>query len=76
MAHFFANHQRHKATLAVRSFQSSHTGNRILAIVKAVLQEWNIPYKQVGKIFTSNGSNMLTAFREMIDSGNEAAASS
>lgn len=70
-AHFFANHQRLKATLAVRSFESPHTGERILHIVKAVLQEWDIPCHQVGKILTDNGSNMLKAFHDTIEDSND-----
>ena len=62
---FFANHQRLKATLAVRSFEIPHTGERILHIVKAVLQEWDIPCHQVGKILTDNGSNIVAKFDDV-----------
>lgn len=55
-AHFFANHKRYKATLAVRHFESPHTGDRILNIVKVVLNDWDILCSQVGKIVTDNGS--------------------
>ena len=57
--------------LAVRSFESPHTGERILHIVKAVLQEWDIPCHQVGKILTDNGSNMLKAFHDTIEDSND-----
>ena len=70
-AHFFANHQRCKATLAVRHFESPHTGDRILNIVKVVLNDWDISCSQVGKIVTDNGSNMLKAFKETINCSND-----
>lgn len=70
-AHFFANHQRCKATLAVRHFESHHTRDRILNIVKVVLNDWGISCGQVGKIVTDNGSNMLKALKETINCCND-----
>uniref|UniRef100_A0A1X7VJG8 Uncharacterized protein n=1 Tax=Amphimedon queenslandica TaxID=400682 RepID=A0A1X7VJG8_AMPQE len=66
-AHFFANHQRYKATLAVRHFESPLTGDIILNLVKIVLNDWDILCSQVGKIVTDNGSNMMKAFKETIN---------
>ena len=70
-AHFFANHKRCKATLAVRHFESPHTGEKVLQLVKTVLQEWEINSSQVGKVITDNGSNMTKAFRDTIDYDND-----
>ena len=39
-------------------------------MVKAVLQDWDIPCHQVGKILTDNGSNMLKAFHDTLDYNN------
>ena len=49
-AHFFANHKRYKATLAVRHFESPHTGDRILNIVKVVLNDWDICVVRLEKL--------------------------
>ena len=70
-AHFSANHQRCKVTLAVRHFESPHIGDRILNIIKVVLNDWDISCSQVGKIVIDNGSNMLNAFKETINCSND-----
>lgn len=62
MAHFFADHKRHNATIAV----CPHTAENILSMVKSILAEWNIPTKKLGNIVTDNGSNMVKAFKEDI----------
>ena len=70
-AYFFTNHQRCKATLAVRHFEIPHTGDRIHNIAKVVLNDWDISCNQVGKIVTDNGSNMLKAFKETVNCSND-----
>lgn len=42
VAHFHANGERHKVTLAVRNIYGSHTASNVLSIVKDVLEEWHI----------------------------------
>ena len=64
-AHFFADHERHHITLAVRRMPSPHTGDAILEVVSNVLAEWDIMSNKVGKIITDNGSNMIKAFKNV-----------
>ena len=63
-AHLFnrIDHKRYNITLAVRLFQSPHTGNRILSVIKSVLSEYDIKIQDIGVILTDNGSNMVKAF--------------
>ena len=56
------DHKRYNITLAVRLFQSPHTGNRILSVIKSVLSEYDIKIQDIGVILTNNGSNMAKAF--------------
>ena len=73
-AHFFANHKRHNATIAVRHMPSPHTAENIFSMVKNILVEWNIPTEKVGNIITDNGSNMIKAFKEGLENPNESEA--
>ena len=63
-AHFFADHQRHNVTIAVKQMPGPHTADNILSIVNHVLADWNIPLDKVGNTITDNGSNMIKAFKE------------
>lgn len=71
ITHFFADHNRHNATIAVRHMPSPHTAENILSIVRNILVEWNIPTEKVGNIITDNGSNMIEAFKEDLENPNE-----
>ena len=64
-AHFFADHQRHNVTIAVKQMPSPHTADNILKIVNGILADWNIPLDKVGNTITDNGSNMVKAFKEV-----------
>ena len=48
--------------MAVRRFESPHTGERIANLLQAVINEWNIPHYKVFHSLTDNGSNMVKAF--------------
>ena len=48
-AHFFACHQRHNVTIAIKRMPSPHTAENILTIVNSVLDDWNIPPSKVGQ---------------------------
>lgn len=63
-AHFFTylDKKHHNITLAVRCFQSPHTGKRIVELFQAIIDEWKIQHK-VFRVLTDNGSNMKKAFR-------------
>lgn len=65
-AHFFTfpDKKRHSITLAVRRFESPHTGVRIAALLQVVLDEWKIQHK-IFRSLTDNGSNMIKAFSEI-----------
>ena len=64
-AHFFADHECHHITFAVRHMPSPHTGDAILELVTNVLAEWDIIPSKVGNILTDNGSNMIKAFKNV-----------
>ena len=65
-AHFFTfiDKKRHSITLAVKRFESPHTGMRIAALLQVVMSEWKIQQK-IFRALTDNGSNMIKAFREI-----------
>ena len=65
VAHFHANGESHKVTLAVRNIYGSHTASNVLSVVKVVLEEWHIRGSVVGKMVTDNGSNMVKAFQQL-----------
>ena len=48
--------------MAVRRFESPHTGERIADLLQAVINEWNIPHCKVFRSLTDNGSNMVKAY--------------
>jgi len=50
------------ATLAVRRFESPHTGKRIANLLQTIIDEWNIPYYKIFCSMTDNGSNMVKPF--------------
>ena len=58
----FYDKKRHSITLAVRRFESPHTGERIADLLRAVINEWNIPHYKVFHSLTDNGSNMIKAY--------------
>ena len=70
-AHFFANHKRHNATIAVRHMPSPHIAENIFSMVKNILVEWNIPTEKVGNIITDNGSNMIKVLKQNLENPNE-----
>ena len=63
-AHFFnrVDHKKYNITLAVRPFESPHTGNRILSEIKSILSDYDLRIQDIGVILTDNGSNMIKAF--------------
>ena len=67
-AHFFtmSDHRRLVVTLAVRVLPSLHTANRIEELVREVLQNWDIPPQKISAVLTDNGSNMIAAFKEWV----------
>lgn len=61
---FFFNrkdHKRYALTLAVRFFETPHTGRRILQLLKAMLSEYDNGIRNIGVVLTNNGSNMIKA---------------
>ena len=72
-AHFFSrkDHKCHIATIAVRKMNREHSGDNIRALMEEILREWDIPTTKIGIIMTDSGSNMIKAFRQPIDSGEE-----
>ena len=58
----FHDKKRHSITLAVRRFESPHTGERIADLLRAIIDEWKIPYHKVFRSLTDNGSNIVKAF--------------
>ena len=67
-AHFFtmSDHRRQVVTLAVRVLPSPHTANCIEELVCEVLQNWDIPLQKISAVLTDNGSNMIAAFKEWV----------
>lgn len=63
-AHMFSrnDHKRYTLTLAVRIFETPHTGNRILSLLKKILSDYEVDFNKIGVILTDNGSNMVKAF--------------
>lgn len=65
-AHYLsADWHNRVVTLAVRTFPSLHTAERIRALLERVLKEWKIEFGQVFLFITDNGSNMAAAFKEV-----------
>ena len=58
----FHDKKRHSITLAVRRFESPHTGERIADLLRAIIDEWNIPYRKIFRSLSDNGSNIVKAF--------------
>ena len=48
-----------------------HSGDNIRALMEEILRERDIPTTKIGIIMTDSGSNMIKAFRQPIDSGEE-----
>ena len=59
----FLDKKCHSITLAVRRFESPHTGRRIAALLQTIVDEWNMQHK-IFRSLTDNGSNMIKAFRQ------------
>ena len=61
-AHFFSlkDHKRHNVTLSVKRISSPHTAD----LLEKCLDEWGIPKKNINRILTDNGSNMVAAFKK------------
>ena len=72
-AHFFSkkDHRWHSVTLAVKKMPSPHTADNVLQVVQEVLSEWDILPWKVQAILTDNGSNMVTAFKQVCSEGDE-----
>ena len=51
----FHDKKRHSITLAVRRFESPHTGERIADLLRAIIDEWNIPYRKIFRSLSDNG---------------------
>ena len=64
-AHSFIrkSHKRLTATLAVRRFPPPHTADRVLEILRAVLDEWGLEESRISRVLTDNVSNMVAAFK-------------
>lgn len=67
----FYDKKRHSITLAIRRFESPHTGERIADLLQAVINEWNIPHYKVFHSLTDNGSNMVKAYNLLSNDGEE-----
>ena len=55
----FNNKKRHSITLAVRRFESPHTGERTADLLRAIIDEWKIPHYKIFRSLTDNGSNIV-----------------
>ena len=67
----FRDKKRHCITLAVKRFESPHTGKRIADLLRGVIDEWNIPHYKVFHSLTDNGSNMVKAFNLLLNEEEE-----
>ena len=61
-----SDHRRQVATLAVRVLPSPHTADCNEELVREVLQNWDIPLQKISAVLTDNGSNMVAAFKEWV----------
>ena len=52
---------RHNISIAVRRFESPHTGERIAMLLQTITAEWCIQNK-IFRVLTDNGSNIVKAF--------------
>jgi hypothetical protein len=68
-AHFVSLMELRCVTLAVREMPCPHTGERIKEVLEKILIEWEIQPFQLGKVVTDNGSNMIKAFRSVVNLG-------
>ena len=68
-AHFFSrrDHQRHVVTLCVKRMPSPHTAQHVREIVEELLQEWELSVDKISLIITDSGSNMMAAFRNVVE---------
>ena len=66
-AHYFTSNdmKRHSVCIALRSFTSPHTGERISELVDTIVDEWKIDRFKLFRALTDNGSNMITAFKKV-----------
>ena len=63
-AHFFTSesNERHSICIALR-FPSPDTGVRIAELLQRIVAECEIPCNKLFRVFTDNGSDMVSAFK-------------
>ena len=68
-AHFFSrkDHRKHVVTLCVKRMPSPHTAVHVREKVEEVLHDWELSADKVSLIITDSGSNMVAAFRNLVE---------
>lgn len=68
-AHFFSrkDHRKHVVTLSVKRMPSPHTAVHVREKVEEVLHDWELSADKVSLIITDSGSNMVAAFRNLVE---------
>ena len=73
-AHFFSrkDHRKHVVTLCVKRMPSPHTAVHVREKVEEVLRDWEFSADKVSLIITDSGSNMVAAFRNLVEKRTDA----
>ena len=54
-------------TLCVKRMLSPHTAEHVRQVIEEVLGEWKLPHDKISVILTDSGSNMVAAFRRLVE---------
>ena len=66
------DNRKHVVTLCVKRMPSPHTAVHIREKVEEVLRDWEFSDDKVSLIITDSGSNMVAAFRNLVEKRTDA----